>query len=252
MKALLFGGIGTLAETSELQRSAFNQAFSDLGLYWRWDRGTYRELLSVTGGAARIRHFADANGIDLDDETVHALHDAKTRCYQNTLAQRGVPARPGVMRLIAEAKASGVSVAIASTTAENNIAELAQASALGIDVFDSIWHAERVSANKPDPEVYRSCLAELGVDAGDAIAIEDSNSGVRAAVAAGIPCLATPGRYTSNQDFSAAVSVVTDLGDDSVQGKLVRGPIDLPQPGVTIGWLAQLAAASESRLREAV
>lgn len=56
IRAIIFGGIGTLVETSELQRRAFNDAFTAFGVRWHWDRDTYRRLLSVPGGRNRIRH----------------------------------------------------------------------------------------------------------------------------------------------------------------------------------------------------
>ena len=53
-KAMLFGSIGTLAETSDIQRNSFNEAFKISGLDWFWDEDKYRNLLSKSGGTGRI------------------------------------------------------------------------------------------------------------------------------------------------------------------------------------------------------
>ena len=58
LKAILFGSIGTLIETSEIQRRAFNQAFSEAKLGWDWDVEIYREMLAKSGGLLRIQDFA--------------------------------------------------------------------------------------------------------------------------------------------------------------------------------------------------
>ena len=65
-KAILFGSIGTLIETSELQRNAFNQAFSENGLDWNWNPAQYQDLLKKSGGRQRIEDFAAREGIEVD------------------------------------------------------------------------------------------------------------------------------------------------------------------------------------------
>lgn len=62
MTALLFGSIGTIADTSELQREAFNAAFLRHGLDWSWDRATYRALLTTAGGAGPDRGASRQGG----------------------------------------------------------------------------------------------------------------------------------------------------------------------------------------------
>ena len=54
LKAVLFGSIGTLAETSDIQRNSFNEAFKISGLDWVWDENEYRSLLSKSGGTSRV------------------------------------------------------------------------------------------------------------------------------------------------------------------------------------------------------
>ncbi len=92
MPALLFGSISTLADTSELQRSSFNQAFADHGLGWEWPREEYRSLLGSNGGAARIADYARARGEQVDADAVHAT---KSVIFQKSLVSNGAEAWPG-------------------------------------------------------------------------------------------------------------------------------------------------------------
>lgn len=65
IKALLFGSIGVLAETSEIQRQAYNQALTEAGLGWQWDAATYRDLLTTVGGKNRLSLLGRATGSPL-------------------------------------------------------------------------------------------------------------------------------------------------------------------------------------------
>ena len=64
LQALLFDVDGTLADTEEVHRQAFNAAFADAGLDWAWSHARYHALLSVTGGKERIRHYLDQDRPD--------------------------------------------------------------------------------------------------------------------------------------------------------------------------------------------
>lgn len=212
IQAILFGGIGTLAETSELQRAAFNQAFEEHGLDWHWDRQTYRELLSTPGGQKRIRLYASGNssGKEISDEDGAALHARKTELFQKLLTPASLEPRAGVRNLMNKARNSDVRIAIASTTTEANILALLKACALDPAEFDVIVHRMMVKRTKPDPEVYIHCLELLGIDAATAVAVEDSDSGMDSALAAGVICVALPGANTSSQDFSRAALIVDE------------------------------------------
>ena len=65
-KAILFGSIGTIVETSELQRRSFNQAFSEAGLDWNWTLEEYQTMLTKSGGRNRINDFANQRGIQVN------------------------------------------------------------------------------------------------------------------------------------------------------------------------------------------
>ena len=117
LKALIFDVDGTLADTEDAHRIAFNAAFADFGLDWHWDRELYTRLLAVTGGQARIRYYLEGAGMEmLDDDKIADMHKCKTGHYVEALQGGRVPLRPGVEDLLREAQDVGLTLAIATTT----------------------------------------------------------------------------------------------------------------------------------------
>ena len=206
LAALIFDVDGTLAETEEAHREAFNRAFADTGLGWDWDRATYRHLLAVTGGKERMRAHADVTGAEIADDRIADLHRAKTRAYAGILAAGGLALRPGVAELVAAARAAGLPLALATTTSPDNIVALCRAcwDAEPEALFDVIAAGDEVAAKKPAPDVYALALARLGLPPGSALAFEDSANGLAAARAAGLRVVVTPGLYTDHEDHGAA------------------------------------------------
>ncbi|WP_431204934.1 HAD family hydrolase [Bradyrhizobium betae] len=226
--ALIFDVDGTLAETEELHRQAFNHAFTRHGLDWHWDRSVYKELLRVTGGKERIRAYHDRlrTALPLSDADIAALHRIKTAHYAELIETGCCPLRPGVTDLLAAAKARGQRLAIATTTSHGNIdALLSQAlgSRWAAD-FDAIVAGDDVRHKKPAPDVYLEVLARLKLDASDCIAIEDSANGLIAASCANIPVLITRSMFFRDDDFSEARVVLNDLSELGVQTKSEKQP----------------------------
>lgn len=220
IKALIFDVDGTLAETEEVHREAFNKTFMEAGLGWHWDRATYKQLLKVTGGRERMEHYATISGLPIPD--CAAQHKIKTTHYNDMIANSGIALRPGVEALIHAARKAGLKLAIATTTSRPNVVSLISATlgSKALDWFAAICCGEDVRAKKPDPEVYRLTLQSIGVEARHALAFEDSGNGLKAARAAGLACIVTPGIYTLDDDFTGA---------DLIVGNLTAPEADLPQ-----------------------
>ncbi len=211
VRALIFDVDGTLAETEEIHRAAFNAAFAEAGLDWFWTEKLYARLLKVTGGRERIAAYGDETRSAPAD--ISTLHRRKTDIYNERVRRGDVALRPGVERLIRKARGHGMTLAIATTTSRPNVISLIEATLdeSAVTWFASIRTGEDVMRKKPDPQVFHLVLADLGMDGADCLAFEDSANGLRAAHAAGIPTIVTPSIYTHGEDFSAAALVLDDL-----------------------------------------
>jgi len=249
LQALLFDVDGTLADTErDGHRPAFNQAFEEAGLDWHWDVPLYGQLLAVTGGKERMKHYIDRYRPDYSkprdfDDMVAELHKAKTRIYSALAARGGIPMRPGVRRLLLEARAAGLRLAIATTTTPANVTVLLEHS-LGPGTqtwFEVIAAGDIVPAKKPAPDIYHHALQQMGLEAAACLAFEDSENGLRASLGAGLKTVVTVNDYTLDHDFSRAAVVLSDLGDPGAPNRLIAGP-DLGQPFVDVEYLRALHA----------
>ena len=250
LQALLFDVDGTLADTErDGHRPAFNLAFRELGLGWDWDVELYGKLLAVTGGKERIRYYVDSflpgyrKPVDFDDLVV-ALHQAKTRHYTTMLRAGLIPMRPGVKRLLTEARAAGLRLAVATTTTPENVTTLLQYS-LAEDApgwFEVIAAGDIVPAKKPAPDIYQWALKQLGLPAEHCLAFEDSINGLKSSLAAGLKTVVTVNGYTVGEDFSGAQAVLTHLGEPQAPFDLLAGET-FGQRWVDLALLRRLAAA---------
>lgn len=228
IEALIFDVDGTLADTEEVHRQAFNQAFGRLRLDWQWSPETYRRLLAVTGGKERIAAWIDEQRPAPAQRKawlarVPELHAEKTAIYTTIARDGGIPLRPGIERLVDEARAAGLRLAIASTTTAANIDALLQAAwgPRGLELFDVIACGDQVRAKKPAPDIYQLALDALGLPPERAIAVEDSDNGLRSARGAGLWTLVTPTFWTEGSAFEGAGLVLPHLGspDEPLAGE---------------------------------
>lgn len=213
--AIIFDVDGTIAETEEAHRAAFNAAFAEAALDWEWDEDLYRDLLSVAGGKERIRHYIHGLGARpmLAPAAIARLHVRKTELYGDLIEDLSL--RPGIARLLAEARTAGVPLAIATTTSLPNIESLL-VSTLGEEApgwFAVIAAGDMVPAKKPAPDIYRFVLDRLKVRPDQCVAIEDSRNGLLSATTAGIPTVVAVSRYMTHETFPEALSVLDHLGD---------------------------------------
>lgn len=214
IKALIFDVDGTQAETEELHRQCFNKAFVQVGLNWHWDQQIYGKLLTTTGGKERIARYATEIGLtSFQAEAVQDMHRAKNAHYATAVISGALVLRPGVLRLVREAKSGGLKLGIATTSSSSNVTALVSACFPNdfTSIFDVIVCGEDVTNKKPNPEVYKLCLARLEIAAEEAIAFDDSPVGLAAALAAHIPTFVTPSPYTKRDTFVGALKLIPNL-----------------------------------------
>lgn len=227
IKALIFDVDGTLAETEEAHRRAFNQTFEEFHLEWHWSRETYRELLKITGGKERMRAYQNAhpNGLrTLQEPEIRAIHKVKTQLYTQIVQKGTLKLRPGISRLMQLSQKAGIRLAIATTTSLRNVDALVHScwGRRASDLFEVIAAGDEVRDKKPAPDVYLLALKRLGLSPEECVAFEDSHNGLLSAKAAGLPVYATPSRYTSRDDFSKADWLAEKLRPEKVLYSLQR------------------------------
>ena len=248
IEALIFDVDGTMADTEEAHRVAFNLAFDRQRLGWNWTRTEYRELLAVTGGKERIAHYIESLPISAGLrrrllERVPEIHADKTKLYSSAVRDGGVPLRDGIARLLDEALDAGCRLAIASTTTAVNVDALLHAAfgTRGLEMFAVIACGDQVRAKKPAPDIYRLALQTLGIGAESAVAFEDSPNGLRAASSAGLWTVVTPTYWTEGADFSAAGLVLPRLGDPAQPLHAEPGTALRQQAWLSLDELQELA-----------
>jgi len=214
-KAVFFGAIGTILETSEIQRSAFNAAFKDAGLDWHWNRELYQSLLVSAGGEKRIERFAADRNETVD---AAALHSAKTKHFNELMKSKRLEPRAGVLQILQHARDEKMNTAFVTTTSQENIDLIFGALGNSIieDDFDYIGRRDLIEHSKPAPDIYMHALNTLGLEADSVVAIEDTESGVASAVAAGISTIAFPGDNSKDHDWSNAVLTTEILHPDQL------------------------------------
>ena len=234
LKALIFDVDGTLAETErDGHRPAFNQAFADAGLDWNWSVERYGELLEVSGGKERIRAFVQQSkpNFVLPDkfadltEFIKSLHATKTKYYKQYAAEGKIPLRPGVERLLNEAREKGVRLAIATTTTPANVQALLENTlgAESMNWFEVIAAGDMVPKKKPAPDIFEYALKHLNLPAENCLGFEDTNNGLLSATQTGLKTIVTVNDYTRNQDFSKAALVISDFGEPNAPFEVISG-----------------------------
>jgi len=238
IKALIFDCDGVLVDTErDAHRVGFNKAFKEMGIDAEWDVDLYGKLLLVAGGKERMRAYFDEygwpEGAETDaqkNELIVKLHKTKTEITAGLVSD--LPVRPGILRIIDEAIAAGVKLGVCTTSNPKFIDAV-------LDLFgqerkarfDFVHAGDIVARKKPAPDIYLLALETLGLPPQECMVIEDSRNGLLAARGAGLPTLITTSTYTVDEDFTGAVKVVPELGDE-------------PNVNVTLADLGELAAAT--------
>lgn len=220
LKALIFDCDGTLAETEEAHREAFNIAFKEQGLSWHWGRPMYSKLLEITGGRERLRYYVEQfhtekAGYFTAGDFIPKLHARKTEIYGELAASGSIKLRPGVERLLDEAREKDIRLAIATTTNLKPLTALFEGT-LGRDAlgwFDAVAAGDMVKAKKPAPDLFLMALKTLELPPENCLALEDSRNGIKSARGAGLVTVVTKSAYTEDQEFPEAAAVISDFGE---------------------------------------
>lgn len=251
--ALILDCDGVLADTErDGHLVAFNRAFAEAGLDFQWTVQEYADLVKIGGGKERMRYYLQQHpeaGVAADDidATVAALHQRKSQLYVDLVEAGALPGRPGVRRLIESALDAGWRVAIASTSAQRSV-EAVLTAAVGEQTrgrVSGVWAGDIVAAKKPAPDIYLRALADLDQDPESVVVVEDSQSGARAAAAAGLRHVVTISSLTADDSFPDAAIVVSDLGEPDAPSTFVDG-IDVRDEDGTITVPSLTAVLNEA------
>jgi len=218
LEALLFDVDGTLAETEEVHRAAFNEAFSQADLNWHWDQELYHELLSVTGGKERILYHVQRSGLEtafFTQNYIAKLHAQKTEIYVLMMDEGKIELRPGIYQLLTDARKAGIRLAITTTTSHVNVERLLKAT-IGVHAlewFEVYATGDRVPRKKPDPAIYQLALDELKLPGSSCLAIEDAAQGLASSLGAGIATIITESSYSAGQNFTGALKIYAETDE---------------------------------------
>ena len=218
MKALIFDCDGVLVDTErDGHRVAFNRAFAEAGIKAEWSVELYGELLKIAGGKERMKHYFDHRGWPpgkTAETLIPELHKRKTAIFTALIAGGSLPLRPGITRIVDEARAAGVRLGVCTTSDPKSIDGVLDLMGKQRKAyFEIVLAGDIVAKKKPSPDIYNLAKQRLNLDGRDCVVIEDSRNGLLAAAGAGMPCLITTSTYTLDEDFHEAARIVPELGD---------------------------------------
>jgi len=213
-KALLFGSIGTLIESSDIQRTSFNEAFKEAGLDWYWDEQDYRNLLKKSGGTKRVEDFAEKNNVNVN---ASQIRNRKTEIFSSYIIKNKQKLRKSVYEIINFCKKNNIKLSLSTSTTINNVEAIFESLSDQItrEDFDFIGNKSLVKYEKPNPEIYKVTLEYLNIEASDCIAIEDTEESSQSAINAGIKCIGFPGDFHLDDNFEMCIKKMNVL-DQSI------------------------------------
>ncbi|XP_027918317.1 haloacid dehalogenase-like hydrolase domain-containing protein At4g39970 isoform X1 [Vigna unguiculata] len=248
LQALIFDCDGVILESEHLHRQAYNDAFVHFNVRCpsssspgplNWDVQFYDELQNLIGGGKpKMRWYFKEHGWPsstlfetppTSDEDraklIDTLQDWKTERYKEIIKSGTVKPRPGVLRLMDEAKDAGKKLAVCSAATKSSVI-LCLENLIGIERFqglDCFLAGDDVKEKKPDPSIYLAASKKLGISDKDCLVVEDSVIGLQAATQAGMSCVVTYTPSTADQDFKEAIALYPDLSNVRYDDMLQNG-----------------------------
>jgi len=198
---LLFDHDGVLVDTEQWYFAATQRGLADLGIKITFD--DYKQHLvdgTPTWDLARDK--------GISEDRVIAARNNRDRYYQQYLRTEDIDIE-GVEEVLAQL-AQQFRMAIVTTSKRDDF-ELIHASRNIVPHMDFVLCHGDYPRAKPAPDPYLTALNRFAVEKGRALIVEDSERGLRSAVAAGVPCITVFNEFTAHQDLSAAVLQVPDL-----------------------------------------
>lgn len=209
-KAVIFGAIGTIVETSNIQRKSFNKAFKEFGLDWYWSPKEYKKLLKKSGGENRLSSYANKKNVKINTKK---LRDLKTKFFNDYLKKNEIKPRDGVLNIINFCKKNNIKLGFATSTTSNNINSifLTLKNTISKKDFNFIGNDKLVLRKKPYPDIYKIALKKLNIRSKECLAIEDTEESMKSALEAKIRCVAFPGKLHKHQKFKGAYKIIKKL-----------------------------------------
>jgi HAD superfamily hydrolase (TIGR01509 family) len=233
--ALIFDCDGVIVESEDIHRRAYNAAFEEFDIICPgetspavWSVEFYDMLQNkVGGGKPKMRWYFGEVGwptsnilggktAETDEEKtilIDTLQDWKTDKYKDIIVSGQVEPRPGILKLMDDARASGTPVAVCSASTKAAV-DFVLPALLGKERFESLdlyMAGDDVPLKKPDPSIYKVAAERLKVDPARCLVIEDSMIGLAAALGAGMQCVITYHSGTESQDFPGASAVLANM-----------------------------------------
>jgi HAD superfamily hydrolase (TIGR01509 family) len=218
LAGVIFDMDGVIVDSEPLSMRTIAEMAAERGV--QLEPALLHELTGVS--MDRVMEAVGARlGDGLDPAALRRDYDAR---YLPRLRASAAPT-PGLERLIAGLAAAGVPMALASASTLAEIGAVTGALGLG-GVLRGVASGEEVTHSKPAPDVYLLAVKRLGAGPAGVVAIEDSATGVAAAVAAGLVCVAIRTAVTHAHDFGQAALIVSSLEELDVRAleRLVPGP----------------------------
>ena len=194
MKSILFGSIGVLVESSEIQRKAFNEAFKEFGLDWYWNVANYIKMLEKPGGLNRIAEYSK---FKLNENEVKEIHNLKVKHFKY-LSKNKLKPRKGILETIDYGLKNNIKIGFITTTNKLTLDLVMEGLSEFIDFsnFDLITYEENVSRRKPHPDIYNYAIKKLDLNCSSSISIENTTENCNSSIKAKLTTLFYPGEYT--------------------------------------------------------